>query len=237
MTSLETAIGELVTANSMLYAQGVVDGFGHVSMRHPTQTDRFLLSRSKAPATVNAQDILVHDLSGEPIEGQEGKPYLERFIHSEIYRRRADVMAVVHSHSPAVIPFGCVASAKLRPIYHMAGFLGRGAPCFDIADKAGDSTDMLIRNQQLGTDLSECLGNSATVLMRGHGSTTVGGTLRQAVFRAIYAESNARLQLAATGLGDVKYLSAAEAENAAAVNDANIDRAWDLWVDQLDERR
>lgn len=236
MTDLNAAIGELVTANAILHAQGVVDGFGHVSTRHPTQPDLFLLSRSKAPANVTDQDILVHDLEGEPADGQGAKPYLERFIHSEIYRRRADVMAVVHSHSPAVIPFGCVAGARLRPLYHMAGFLGAGAPCFDIADKAHDATDMLIRDRQLGADLCECLGDSATVLMRGHGSTTVGVTLRQAVFRAIYAEANARLQLSATALGEVKYLSAAEAENAAAVNDANIDRAWDLWVAQLDKR-
>jgi ribulose-5-phosphate 4-epimerase/fuculose-1-phosphate aldolase len=236
MSLLQTAVNELVDANTILYAQGVVDGFGHVSMRHPTEDGRFLLSRSKAPATVVAQDILVHDLTGEPVDANGAKPYLERFIHSEIYRQRPDVMAVVHSHSPAIIPFGCVPSVTLRPLYHMAGFLGAGTPCFDIADKAGDATDMLIRDAELGAALSQCLGDSAAVLMRGHGSTTVGTTLRQAVFRAIYAEINARLQTLATSLGEVKYLSLAEAENAARVNDANIDRAWDLWVAQLGQR-
>jgi ribulose-5-phosphate 4-epimerase/fuculose-1-phosphate aldolase len=228
---MDQAIADLVAANHILFDQGVVDGFGHVSARHPERSDRFLLAASMAPAMVGPEDILEYDLDAEPVAAGGRRSYLERFIHSEIYRARPDVMSVVHSHSPAVVPFGTVPSVKLRPICHMSGFLGAGAPVFEIRGCAGHGSDLLIRNAGLGAALARSLGRNAAVLMRGHGSTVVGGTIRQAVFRAVYTEVNARLQSEAMRLGGpVIYLTEEEGAAAAAANDGQIDRAWNLWA-------
>ena len=229
-------LDDLVAANRILFDQGVVDGFGHVSVRHPARPDRFLLSRSMAPGLVGAGDILECGAGGEPVAPDGRVPYAERFIHSEIYRARPEVQSVVHSHSPSIVPFGVVASARLRPIFHMAGFLGAATPVFEIRDTAGPATDMLVRDPRLGAALAASLGGSAVVLMRGHGSTTVGETLRQAVFRAVYAEVNARLQAEALRLGPVTYLSDEEAAATTATNNTHIDRAWDLWRRRVDGR-
>ncbi|GGF11404.1 class II aldolase [Aliidongia dinghuensis] len=226
---LAATIEELVAANHILFHEGVVDGFGHVSARHPGRADRFLLARSMAPAQVQAADILEFDLGGTLVDPNGPRPYLERFIHGEIYRARPDVMAVVHSHSPAVVPFGVVPEAPLRPICHMSGFLAEAVPVFEIRDTAGPATDMLIRTPALGVALAERLGPAAVVLMRGHGSTVVGNTIRQAVFRAVYTEVNARLQADALRLGPPVFLTAEEAAAASATNDGQIDRAWNLW--------
>ncbi len=220
---------DLVDANRILYRQGVVDGFGHVSQRHPRNPEKFLLARSMAPGLVTARDIVTYDLDGNPPRGEKRKSYLERFIHGEIYRARADVNSVVHSHSPCVVPFGVVSGAPLRPICHMSGFLHPQAPIFEIRDAAGPASDMLIRDRKLGAALARSLGRHAVVLMRGHGSTVVGSSLRQAVFRAVYTEVNARLQLDAQRLGEVTFLNAEEAAQASAMNDAVLDRPWDLW--------
>jgi ribulose-5-phosphate 4-epimerase/fuculose-1-phosphate aldolase len=225
---------QLVLANRILYARGVVDGFGHVSVRQPLGQDEasaFLLSRSRAPALIEEDDVGCYGLDGEPLEGTTGKPYLERFIHSEIYRARPDVVAVVHSHSPSVIPFG-ITGQKLRPVFHMSGFLGSGSAHFEIRDTAGES-DLLIRSPALGKALAASLGDCACVLMRGHGSTVVGASLEHAVYRAVYTEVNARLQAAAMALGTPTYLTQAEAELAAAANDPQIPRAWALWEHEL----
>lgn len=220
-------VAKLVLANRILYRQGIVDGFGHVSARHDRSADHFLLARSMAPALVRRDDIVVFDLDGNEL-GSGGRPvYLERFIHAAIYRARADVRAVVHSHSPSVIPFG-VTELPLRPIFHMCGFLGDGAAFFEIHDVAGD-TDMLVSNASLGAALAAALGARSAVLMRGHGSTVVGSSLEQAVYRAIYTEVNARLQAQAIQLGEVRYLSTGEAAKAAVFNDAQLPRAWELW--------
>jgi ribulose-5-phosphate 4-epimerase/fuculose-1-phosphate aldolase len=227
---LAAAIRELVDANHILFAQGVVDGFGHVSLRHPREPDRFLLARSMAPALVGAGDILTFDLEGAAVEANGPAAYLERFIHSEIYRRRADVAAVVHSHSPAVVPFSVVSGVPLRPVCHMCGFLGVSTPVFEIRDFAGTGSDLLIRDNRLGAALAQSLGQGAAVLMRGHGATVVGSSLRQAVFRAVYTELGARLQAEALRLGPVTYLTEEEAEAAARSNDGQIDRAWALWL-------
>ena len=220
-------VEKLVYANRILYDQGIVDGLGHVSVRHDSAPDVFLLSCNRAPAMVMPRDIVCYDLDAEAVSGAAERPYLERFIHSEIYRARPDVVAVVHSHSPSVIPFG-VTGNRLRPIFHMAGFLGSGSSHFEIRD-AGGSTDMLIRNRELGRALAQSLGESTCVLMRGHGSTVVGGSIEQVVYRAIYAEVNARLQAQSLGMGDVNYLTTEEAGLAAAANDGQIGRSWDLW--------
>jgi len=221
-------VDRLVLANRILYAQGVVDGFGHVSVRHDRSPEHFLLARNMAPALVRREDILVFDFAGDPLDARGRRVYLERFIHGEIYRARADVQSIVHSHSPSVIPFG-VTGRMLRPVFHMSGFLGDGAALFEIRDVAGD-TDMLVSNAALGAALARTLGERSAVLMRGHGSTVVGSSLEQAVYRAVYAEVNARLQLQAMTLGTVTYLNAQEAAKSAAANDTQLARAWDLWA-------
>jgi ribulose-5-phosphate 4-epimerase/fuculose-1-phosphate aldolase len=224
-------VDKLVFANRILYRQGVVDGFGHVSARNDASPDYFLLARNMAPALVRRDDILTFDLDGAGLDANGRRVYLERFIHAEIYRARPDVHAVVHSHSPNVIPFG-VTQQSLRPVFHMCGFLGAGSALFEIRDVAGD-TDMLISDGRLGAALASTLGARSTVLMRGHGSTVVGTSVEQAVYRAIYLEVNARLQMQAMQLGEVTYLNAGEATNAAAVNDTQLARTWELWLREI----
>ena len=227
---LESAAREsLVLANRILARHGVVDAFGHVSVRSERDPTRFWLARSMAPARVTAMDIVEYDFAGDAVGDGVGKPYLERFIHAEIYRARPDVGAVVHSHSPAVIPFG-VTPTPLRPVYHLTAFLKGPVPVFDIRDAAGDC-DMLIRNAALGRDLAATLGPGCAVLQRGHGATVTGATLPQAVYRAVYLEVNARLQSAAALLGPITFLSDGEAQLAADAIDTQAGRAWDLWTD------
>ena len=220
-------VDKLVVANRILYRQGVVDGFGHVSARHDKSPAHFLLARNMAPALVRRDDIITFDLDGAALDAEGRRVYLERFIHGEIYRARPDVQAIVHSHSPSVIPFG-VTGQPLRPIYHMSGFLGEGAALFEIRETGGD-TDMLIRDNRLGKALADTLGARSTVLMRGHGSTVVGTSIEQALYRAIYAEVNAKVQLQAVTLGEVNYLNPREAAMAAATNDTQLARVWELW--------
>jgi len=224
-------IDKLVVANRVLYRQGVVDGFGHVSVRHGKSPGHFLLARNMAPALVRHDDIVTFDLDGEALDAGGRRVYLERFIHGEIYRARADVQAIVHSHSPSVIPFG-VTGQPLRPIFHMSGFLGDGAALFEIREVGGD-TDMLIRDNRLGKALADALGARSAVLMRGHGSTVVGTSIEQALYRAIYTEVNARLQLQAVTLGEVNYLNPREAAMAAATNDTQLARVWELWQREI----
>jgi len=224
-------VDKLVQANRILYDQGVVDGFGHVSVRHDSEPEVFLLSCNRAPGLVKRHDIVCYGYDGEALSNPAERPYLERFIHGEIYRARPEVGSIVHSHSPSVIPFG-VTKQPLQPVFHMAGFLGAGSAHFDIRAKAG-STDMLITNAQLGADLAEALGQSVCVLMRGHGATIVGTSLEQAVYRAIYAEVNARLQLQARSLGPITYLSEEEATLAAATTESQTVRTWNLWVSRI----
>jgi ribulose-5-phosphate 4-epimerase/fuculose-1-phosphate aldolase len=224
-------VDRLVYANRILYDQGIVDGLGHVSVRHPHQEGVFLLSCNRAPGLVKRQDIVCYDLDGNAVSNTTERPYLERFIHSEIYRARPDVVAVVHSHSPSVIPFA-ITHNPLKPVFHMSGFLGSGSAHFEIREAAGNS-DMLIRSAYLGEALAKSLGKHNCVLMRGHGSTVVGMSLEQVVYRAIYAEVNAKLQLAANGLGDITFLNEEEAKLASDMNDGQIPRSWNLWVTRL----
>jgi HCOMODA/2-hydroxy-3-carboxy-muconic semialdehyde decarboxylase len=224
-------VADLVAANRILYAQSVLDGYGHVSARHDFNPDRFWLARGMAPGLVTAGDVMEFDLSGEPLDARGRSTYAERFIHSEIYRHRPDVKAIVHSHSPAVIPFG-VTSVPLKPIFHMSGFLGAGVPIFEIRETAGD-TDMLVRNPALGAALARRLNDKPAALMRGHGSVAVGISLPQVVFRAIYLEVNARLQSEAMKLGSINFLTSEEARLAAAGNDIHVLRPWMLWKHEI----
>ncbi len=224
-------VEKLAIANRILYDQGVVDGFGHISVRHDKSPAHFLLSCNRAPGLVTAADILTYDLNGDLAVASTQRSYLERFIHSEIYKARPDVVSVVHSHSPSVIPFGATGQ-RLRPIFHMSGFLGSGSALFEIRDSGGN-TDLLIRNTGLGKALAESLAGHNCVLMRGHGSTTVAPSVELAVYRAIYAEVNAKLQIQASALGPINFLNEEEASLAAATTEGQVVRAWDLWRQRI----
>ena len=220
-------VEDLVAANRILVAQGVLDGYGHVSVRHDRSPDRYLMSRSLAPELVTAADVLEYDLDSNPIDARGRTTYLERFVHGEIYRARPDVKAVVHHHSPSVIPFS-VTGVPLRPIYHMAAFLGDGVPVFEIRQAAGMS-DLLVRNAALGRALAKTLGPGSTGLLRGHGAVVVGPTIVHAVARSVYMEMNARLQAQAMALGNVTYLDPEEARKADASVSETYARPWELW--------
>ena len=229
-------IEDVVAANRILADQGVLDAYGHVSIRHPTNPNRYLLSRAMSPANVIAADIMEFDLDSNPVDQHGRSLFLERFIHGEIYRVRPDVIAIVHSHSHAIIPFGVVRSHKLRAIFHMSGFVGVETPVFEIRECAGDGSDLLIRNRELGAALAKSLGPKAVVLMRGHGVTVTGPSLQEAVYRGVYVDVNARLQLEAIGLGAVNYLTEQEGRAAAAANASQIGRAWELWKMKVEGR-
>jgi HCOMODA/2-hydroxy-3-carboxy-muconic semialdehyde decarboxylase len=221
-------VEDLVAANRILADQGVVDGYGHVSVRHDRAADRYLMSRSIAPEIVTAADIMEYDLDNNAVDARGRVSYLERFIHGEIYKVRPDVKAIVHNHSPSVIPFG-VTGAALRPLYHMSAFLGSGVPVFDIRGAAG-MTDMLVRNPALGQALARTLGDRAAALMRGHGAVVVGPSLPSVVFRSVYTEMNARLPAQAMALGGpVTYLDPEEARRAEATVAGTVNRPWELW--------
>jgi ribulose-5-phosphate 4-epimerase/fuculose-1-phosphate aldolase len=217
---------DLVAANHILASEGVVDGYGHVSARHPRGAERFFISRSLAPELVKAEDIMELDLDGNAVDARGRKLYLERFIHGEIYRARPEVKAIVHHHSAAVIPFS-ITKVPLQPVYHMAAFVGLGVPTFEIRD-AGGVTDMLISNAKLGKALAGALGDKPAALMRGHGAVVVGSSVAEAVARSVYLQMNARLQAQAMALGgEVTYLSPGEVEKLGAPS--WYDRAWELW--------
>lgn len=228
LSASKTLIDDLVAASRILAQHGVLDAYGHVSARSDRNPGRFIMSRSLAPALVTAADLMELDADSEPLPGDKRKGFLERYIHGEIYRARPEVMAVVHSHSPSVIPFG-VTRTKLRPIYHMGSFLWSGAPVFDIR-RERENNDLLIRDRPLGKALATTLSSHTCVLMRGHGMTVIGDGVPEAVFRAIYTEMNARLQLQATQLeGPIEFLSDEEGRRATVSNRGTIERPWELW--------
>jgi ribulose-5-phosphate 4-epimerase/fuculose-1-phosphate aldolase len=223
-------VEDLVAASRVLALHEVLDAYGHVSARSDKRPDRFLMSRSLAPALVTARDLMELDLDSEPPRDRR-KGFLERYIHGEVYRARPDVMAVVHSHSASVIPFG-VTRTELRPVYHMGSFLWSGAPVFEIR-KVKERNDLLIRDRPLGRALAQSLGKCTCVLMRGHGMTVVGGSVPEAVFRSIYTEMNARLQIQAMRLeGPVEFLSEEEGRLSEATNRGTLERPWELWKKQ-----
>ncbi len=221
---------ELVTANHILSQQKVVDAFGHISVRHDKDPGKFLMARHLAPGLVSPKDVVTFDLDSNPVANPAKRYYSERFIHGEIYKLRPEVTAVIHCHAPALIPFGATGT-PLKPIYHMSGYLGAGVPVFDIRQSFG-MTDMLIRTAELGRALAASLGNKPMVLMRGHGATMVGHSIKQVVYRAIYAAMNAALQMDALRLGSPTYLEGDEARLAGEMNDRSLDRAWGYWVNE-----
>jgi ribulose-5-phosphate 4-epimerase/fuculose-1-phosphate aldolase len=221
----QALMDDLVTANHILASEGILDGYGHVSVRDPANPNRYFLSRSLAPGLVTPADIIEYDLDSNPI-GDTRLSYRERFIHGEIYKARPDVMAIVHDHSPAVIPFS-VSSVPLRAVSHMAAFIGEGIPVFEIRDVDG-MTDMLVSNPKRGQALAKVLGDHPAALMRGHGAAVVGATVKEAVGRAIYLDLNARVQEQAILLGGkVTYFEPEEAKKTAPQD--GFVRAWDVW--------
>ncbi len=233
LSDVPPALLEDIAVGSRILADfGVVDGFGHVSARHPTNPNHFLMSRSLAPALVTADDIMEFDLDGNAVDARGRSLFLERFIHAEIYKARPDVMSIVHTHSPGVLPFS-VSKTPLRPLFHNAAFLATGVPVWDIAREFG-STDMLVRDSGIGRSLARTLADKPVVLMRGHGDVAVGPDVKIAVFRAYYTDVNARLQSQAIGLGtEVTYLGAEEGAKADSINLAVIDRIWNLWKQRV----
>ena len=221
-------IDDLVAASRILAEHGVLDAYGHVSARSDKRPAHFIMSRSRAPALVTAPDLVEWNADSEPASGDKRKGFIERYIHGEIYRARPEVMAVVHSHSPSVIPFG-VTKTKLRPIYHMGSFLWSGAPVWDIR-KVREENDLLVRDRPLGQALAGALGKCNCVLMRGHGMTVVGATVPEVTFRSIYTEMNARLQISATQLeGPIEFLSDEEGRRSTVSNAGTIERPWEVW--------
>ena len=225
---------DLAAASRILAAQGVVDGFGHVSMRHPSAPNRYLMARSIAPALVTPVDIIEYDLDSNPCNANGRGSFLERFIHGEIYKARPDVMSVVHSHSPSVVPFGLV-GVPMRAMFHNAAFIAAGVPVFDIREQFG-ATDMLVSDGAKGVALAGVMGDRDIVLMRAHGAVACGPTLQAAVFRAVYTEVNARIQHWTMALGNGAPMAALDEEEgrlADAVNRGAGRRAWDLWRTQV----
>lgn len=231
MTDMDALREEIVTANRILADNRVLDSFGHVSVRHPDHPDRFLLSRARAPEQIEPGDIMEFALTGEILgpDPLPGKPYSERFIHGAIYEARPDVNAVVHNHSPSVIPFS-VTNVPMKPIMHMCAPIGGDIPNWDIRDKFGDCTNLLVTSLAMGRDLAETLGNRTVTLMRGHGSTVVGDSLRQVVFTSVYMEINADMLLRARTLGDVITLSDGEIEAITRARSGfTLERGWENW--------
>ncbi len=228
MSSTQQTIEELFAANRILVGEGVIDGFGHVSARSPTQPDHYFMTRSNSGGPATEDDVLELDADSNPVRSSGPRPGIERFIHGEIYRERPDVTAIVHTHAPALIPFG-VSTVPLRPLYHMCGFLAEGAPVFDIRKKHG-MTNMLITDGKLGRALAASLGPHAVVLMRGHGATVVGTSVPEAVYRAVYTTLNAQLVPVAMQLGEPTYLHPAEATLADELHHAVLFRPWEHWL-------
>src|SRR3954471_13012161 len=217
---------DLVAAYRILAEHGVIDAYGHVSMRSPENPQRYLIARSIAPEIVQVEDIMEYDLDSNPLDERGRESVRERFIHGEIYKARSEVVAVVHNHSPSVIPFS-VTDVPMKPIYHMASFIGDGVPNFEIR-KVAKGTDLLVKTPALGAALAKTLGKSSAALMRGHGSVTVGENIARAVGRSIYLEQSAQLQMQAMMLSEkVTYLDAAEVKASAPVQDYK--RAWPMW--------
>ena len=224
---------DLVTANRILANERVLDSFGHASVRNPQAPDRFFLSRARAPDMIQVDDIMEFTFDGTSVGRPAGKPYAERFIHATIYEARPDVNAVIHNHSPSVIPFS-VTNRKMRPIMHMCAPIGNDIPNWDIRAKFGDRTNLLVTDVAMGRDFAQCLGHRTVALMRGHGSTVVGRNLRETVFTAIYMEVNAGLLIQSLSIGDdIVYLSDGEIETITKGRAGfTIERGWENWCNR-----
>ena len=217
----------LVIANRILAREGVIDDFGHVSVRHPTNPGRYFLSCSRSPEIVVREDIIEFTLDGEPIEQKSRTMYRERALHGAVYMARPEVGAVTHHHARSVIPFG-LTGRKLRPAFHMASVIGHEVPVWDSRTEFGD-TNMLVETMEQGHSMARAMGQERCVLLRGHGATCCSETLREAVFISIYLKENAELVLNTLPLGEPDYLSAGEIDRTRAMllSDMPQNRAWD----------
>ena len=227
---------EVAVANRILGHEGVIDAFGHVSLRHPERPDRYLLSRSRAPALVEPDDILEFTLDSEPIEPPTVQLYAERVIHGEIYKARPDVVAVCHHHAAAIMPF-CISGDPVVPVFHLGAAMGPVAPFWDSRDDFGD-TNLLVVKPEEGASLARALGDHSMVLMRRHGATVVGASLRELVFRSIYSCDNARYLSEAKRLGNFGPLTPGEIAMAQEIytRPNTHTRAWEYWATRLAKR-
>jgi ribulose-5-phosphate 4-epimerase/fuculose-1-phosphate aldolase len=232
--ALDKAREEVAFGNRILANEGVLDAFGHVSVRHPRNPKRYLLSRSRAPELVAPGDVLEYDLDSNPVKPTNEKLYAERVIHGEIYKARPDVMAVVHHHAPAMMPF-CITGMPLMPVFHLGATAGANVPFWDQHDEFGD-TNLLVVKPEEGASLARALGKSNLVLMNRHGATAVAGDVQALVFRAIYSCKNAEFQFQAQSLGPIAPLHRGEIERAGALNAmANVTtRTWEYWTMRLE---
>lgn len=230
MEKLLKAMQELVVANRILASEGICDAFGHASIRHPDNPDRYVMARSRSPGVITIEDLMEYTLDGDPIDQRGRAMYAERHIHGGVYETRPDAMAVIHNHSHAVIPFG-VTGVPLRPVLHMGAAAGADLPVWDIRDRFGDTT-LLVTNMEQGRDLARCLGDRRVALMRGHGCVVAAHNIKEAVMIAVYLETNARLQLQSLQLGEPRYLSDGEVALGMKqfVAELAIDRAWEYWA-------
>jgi HCOMODA/2-hydroxy-3-carboxy-muconic semialdehyde decarboxylase len=226
-------VEDLVVGSRILAQQKIVDGFGHISARHDGDPTKYLMSHLLAPGLVTPADIVTLDLDSNALTHGDKRQMGERFIHGEIYKARPDVMSVVHCHAVPLIPFG-ITSTPLRAVYHQSYFIGDGCPIFEIRASSG-MTDMLIRDGARGKALAQALGDASMILMRGHGATMVGVSIQEAVYRAIYATTNAVIQLDAVRLGSVTYLATEEAELYGKIGGGVMHRPWDMWRAELNE--
>jgi ribulose-5-phosphate 4-epimerase/fuculose-1-phosphate aldolase len=234
MTALDTVLDDLVIANRILATEGVVDAYGHISVRHPEHPDRFLIARSLAPELVGREDIVELGLDGEPAhDGERRSLYLERYIHAAILAARPEVTAVVHAED--ILPFGIAGGVKLRPVIHSGSFVGSKVPVWDIADRFGD-TNLLVTNLEQGRDLAACLGGNNVALMRGHGFAAAGRSIIEVVRMSVYLPRNARALTRAMQLGgDIRYLSQGEidARNRGYRPYSNETwRTWEYWANK-----
>jgi ribulose-5-phosphate 4-epimerase/fuculose-1-phosphate aldolase len=229
VTDLTEARRELALANNIVANEGVLDAFGHVSMRHPDHPGRYLLSRSRAPELVTADDLIEYDLDSRPVRGTNVAQYSERVIHGEIYKTRPDVMSVCHHHSPAFMPL-LATGTNYQPIFHLGSVGGIRPPFWDQHDEFGD-TNLLVVKPAEGASLARALAQHWMVLMKRHGVTVAGTSVRDCVFRTIYASRNAEYQVQAMALGPITALSAGEVELAGQINTktTGLTRSWEYW--------
>jgi ribulose-5-phosphate 4-epimerase/fuculose-1-phosphate aldolase len=227
-------IEELALANRILAHEGVLDAFGHVSARHPTDPGRYLLSRSRSPLLIEPDDILEYTLDSEPVKSPKMLLYAERVIHGCIYRARSDVMAVVHHHAAAVMPF-CIAGKPIVPVFHLGAAMGEDAPFWDQHDEFGD-TNLLVVKQEEGHSLARALGRHSAVLMNRHGATVVAGGLKELVSRSIFMCQNAEYQLRALTLGTPEPLHRGEVKLAGTLSllPNVVTRTWEYWSMRLE---
>jgi ribulose-5-phosphate 4-epimerase/fuculose-1-phosphate aldolase len=229
VSALAEARQDLVAANRILAREGILDAYGHVSVRDPEHPDRYILSRARSPELVDDTDLFEFALDGTPLQEMSGPPYVERFIHGAVYEARPEVMAVCHNHLISILPFSISTDTKLRPVIHSGRSLGRAeVPVWDIAEESGPETDLLVRNMDQGRSLSRTLGDGAVALMRGHGSVVAGGSASQVVQACVSMDRNARVQMEALRLGGIVPLSEGEIAHAGR-RLASDNRAWEYW--------